>query len=60
MISFKIHYKGTDKVRNDFFYIMNDGGVMRSSGHIITNEVDLYYKIDDGEWIKIKHENYKD
>ena len=54
MIHFKIHYKDSDKERTDFFYVMNDGGVMRSNGHIITDEVDLYYKIDENEWIKIK------
>lgn len=56
MISFKIHQKGTNKVRNDYFYVNQDGNVLRSNGHLITKEIDLYYKIDNGEWIKINHE----
>ena len=54
MINFKIHHKGSDKIKDDFFYVCPDSSVMRSNGHIITNEVDLYYKIDDGEWVKLK------
>jgi hypothetical protein len=61
MIEFKINYKGQDKERKDYFYVMSDGGVMRSNGHVITREVDLYYRLNHGEWVKVKsNENNQD